>query len=116
MSAFGGKADVQFARNTRFCPAAFGQERSFKPFHGRGPGQSRCWLGSRPACPQADSELVGEAVGLRRSIFTVAIICGMDEFAYDRRYSHDNANEAVLALAAWKVSGDAEPSGYIVRK
>lgn len=57
-----------------------------------------------------------EIVGLRRFIFTSAIVVGIDAVGYRTRYCYGTMFEAKRALQDWKASGDEEPSGYIKRK
>jgi len=58
----------------------------------------------------------GEIVGLRRFIYTSAIVVGMDETGYRTRYCYATMFEAKRALAEWRQSGAEEPSGFIKRK
>ncbi len=58
----------------------------------------------------------GEIVGLRRFIFTSAIVVGMDAIGYRTRYCYPTMFDAKRALADWRESGDPEPAGFITRK
>lgn len=49
-------------------------------------------------------------------LYTVGIICGMDETGYKHRFCYPNEDAAMLALLAWIGSDDDEPIGYITKK
>lgn len=61
-------------------------------------------------------KLDGELVALGPFLYTVGIICGMDETGYKHRFCYANEDAAMLALLAWIGSDDEEPMGYITKK
>lgn len=58
----------------------------------------------------------GELVCLGKMLFTVGIVCGMDECGYRVRYCYEDGAAALQALLEWGWSTDEEPSGFIKRK
>ena len=61
-------------------------------------------------------KLRGKIVALRQFLFTVAIVVGLDEHGYERRFCYESAREAQTALTQWMLSEDEKPSGYIKEK
>lgn len=56
----------------------------------------------------------GEIWGLKRFIFTTAIVRGINKYGYSSRYCYENLLDAQTAFDDW--DGTGEPTGYIVRK
>jgi len=56
----------------------------------------------------------GEVAGLKRFLFTHAIIAGITPTGYSRRYCFQEYSEALGSLLQW--SGDGDPPGKYVNK
>lgn len=57
-----------------------------------------------------DLRTIGEVIcGIRRFNYTTAIVVGLDEAGYERRYCYEHKDDAQAALRAW--DGEEHPSG-----
>lgn len=53
---------------------------------------------------------IGDVIcGIRRFNYTTAIVVGLDEVGYERRYCYEHKDDAQAALRAW--DGEEHPSG-----
>lgn len=56
-------------------------------------------------------------VGVRRFMFTVAIMVNIDWAGYSHRYCYDTAADCLMSLESWEKNNyKNEPEDYIVRK
>lgn len=56
----------------------------------------------------------GVIAGISQMMFTTALVVGLDEAGYQRRYCYERKADAVAALDAWDGSGD--PSGPWIKE
>ena len=57
-----------------------------------------------------DLRAIGEVTcGIRRFNYTTAIVVGLGEAGYERRYCYEHKDDAQAALRAW--DGEGHPSG-----
>ena len=56
----------------------------------------------------------GEVAATLRQIGTTAIVIGLDDFGFQRRYCYEGEFDAARALAVWDGSGD--PSGPWIKE
>jgi len=54
-------------------------------------------------------KLQGLVCAVKRFNFTTAIVVGLDDVGYQRRYCYEHGEDAVAALSAW--DGQEHPSG-----
>ena len=61
-------------------------------------------------------KLDGELVALGPFLFTVGIICGLDDHGYTHRFCYHTEDQAMIALLQWIGNDEEEPAGFIVKK
>lgn len=54
-------------------------------------------------------EIQNQVCGLQRFTFTTAVVVGITDQVYQRRYCYEHQADAQAALAAW--NGEGHPSG-----
>lgn len=56
----------------------------------------------------------GTVCGLHHQLFTCALVVGLNETGYQRRYCYERARDALSALHGWNGTGD--PSGPWIKE